>query len=220
MPMWYYQYVENRRPDLLGLFPLIVTDPAYANVGRVLDQALLSNRPVYLIKPMSGLSLKANITPAGSLFRVEAVDREPTHHYDATLPEITLQTMDGTILTETIRLVGYDAPEMLTPGEAITVTLYWQPVQPLSVDYTSYVHLVTGDGQGITQSDHRPGGAYYPSSYWQVGEMLQDQHILTAPPDALPGHYQLRVGLYFQPEPGKIKSMGSGELIGTMSIKE
>ena len=37
MPMWYYQYVQGRRPDLLGLFPLIVTDPVYATVGGVLD---------------------------------------------------------------------------------------------------------------------------------------------------------------------------------------
>ncbi|MCB0153889.1 MAG: DUF2723 domain-containing protein, partial [Anaerolineae bacterium] len=57
MSLWYYQYVEGRRPDLLGLFPLIVPDPAFANVGRVLDQALASGRPVYLIKPMAGLGL-------------------------------------------------------------------------------------------------------------------------------------------------------------------
>ena len=65
MPMWYYQYVEQRRPDLLGLFPLVVTDPAYANIGRVLDQALASGRPVYLIKPMDGLGLKADLLPEG-----------------------------------------------------------------------------------------------------------------------------------------------------------
>jgi hypothetical protein len=136
------------------------------------------------------------------------------------LPEITLQTAGGRSLTETIKLVGYDAPATLTSGEEITVTLYWQPVQPLSVDYTSFVHLVTGDGHGITQSDHQPGGVYYPSSHWQVGETLRDRHILTIPPDAPPGQYQLRVGLYYQPEPGKINSMGSGELIGKMTIKE
>jgi len=220
MPMWYYQYVESRRPDLLGLFPLIVSDPAYANVGRVLDQAWLSNRPVYFIKPMAGLTLKANIKAEGSLFRVEPIDREPTHRHDATLPEITLQSTDGTALTETIKLVGYDAPSKLIPGEEIAVALYWQPVQPLSVDYTSFVHLVTGDGRGITQSDHRPGGAYYPSSHWQVGETLRDLHTLTIPPEAPPGYYQLRVGLYYQPDPGKIHSMGPGELIGTMAIEE
>jgi hypothetical protein len=220
MPMWYYQYVENRRPDLLGLFPLIVTDPAYANVGRVLDQALHSNRPVYLIKPMVDLSLKANIASEGSLHRVEAIDREPAHQYNATLPEITLQLTDGVVSTETVLLVGYDAPTTLTPGQEITVALYWQPVQPLSVNYTSFVHLVTGEGEGITQSDHRPGGVYYPSGYWQVGETLRDQHTLIVPPDVRPGHYQLRVGLYYQPEPGKINSMGPGELIGTMRIEE
>jgi hypothetical protein len=65
MPMWYYQYVEGRRLDLLGLFPLIVPGPAYADVGRVLDQALASGRPVYLIKPMAGLKSKLASSPPG-----------------------------------------------------------------------------------------------------------------------------------------------------------
>jgi len=35
MPMWYYQYVDGERPDLLGLFPLIT--PEYPTLGHVLD---------------------------------------------------------------------------------------------------------------------------------------------------------------------------------------
>jgi hypothetical protein len=123
-------------------------------------------------------------------------------------------------LTETIKLVGYDVPPKLAPGDEITVTLYWQPVQPLSVNYTSFVHLITADGQGISQSDHQPGGDFYPSSYWQDGEILRDQHALAVPLDTLPGQYQLRVGMYYQPEPEKISSMGPGEVIGLLTIED
>jgi hypothetical protein len=89
----------------------------------------------------------------------------------------------------------------------------------LSIDYTSYVHVITGDGQGITQSDHRPGGVSYPSSYWQIGEILRDRHTLSIPTDAPPGVYRLRVGMYYQPQPVIIKGMGNGAEIGRLKLR-
>ncbi len=221
MPMWYYQYVEKRRPDLIGLFPLIVTDPAYANVGRVLEQALASKRPVYLIKPMAGLNVKADLMAEGTLFRASAFAPEPTHETNLSLPEVMIQTTAGVTKTETIKLLGYDiSPTRAAPGDELKITLYWQPVQPLSVDYTSFVHLVGERGQGLTQSDHQPGGDYYGSSYWQIGEILRDQHTLTIPLEAAAGSYLLRVGMYYQPEPGVIVGMGSGQTIGPLAITD
>jgi hypothetical protein len=218
MPLWYYQYVEGRRPDLLGLFPLIVPEPAYANVGRVLDQALASGRPVYLIKPMAGLEIKADLSPAGSLFRARLNQAPPAHWLNLKLPEITLSASPSA--TEAITLLGYDlAPAKIHPGDPITVTLYWQTAQPLSLDYTSYVHLVKNNGQGLTQSDHRPGGDFYPSHYWQIGEIVRDQHVLVVPPTTPSGEYRLQVGMYDQPEPGVLKSMGAGVEIGTLRLE-
>jgi len=215
MPMWYYQYVEGWRPDLIGLFPLIVTDPAYANVGRVLDEALVSQRPVYFIKPMDGLNLKANLTPTGTLVLAEPIDTLPLHPIDVVLPEAVVYEDR----TETINLLGYDASvETVKPGETVAISLYWQPVQDLSINYTSFVHLVNSAGQGVTQSDHRPGGDFYPSSYWQPGETLRDQHTLALPADLPAGTYRLQVGMYYQPEPGVIQSMGGGQGIGSLRV--
>ncbi len=221
MPMWYYQYVEKRRPDLLGLFPLVVTDPAYANVGRLLDEALASGRPVYLIKPMPGLSLKANLAQAGSLFRATPIDTRPSNPYNKPLPEIIIQQADGGQRAETVTLAGYDiAPATLSPGDEATVTLYWHVTESLSIDYTGYVHLVDEAGQGIAQSDHRPGGDFYPSSHWQTGETLRDRHTFTVPGQAPTGVYHLRAGMYYQPSPGQISSMGQGVLIGPVVIEQ
>ena len=213
MPMWYYQYVEGNRPDLQGLFPLIVPQPEYANVGRVLDEALASKRPVYFIKPMDGLNLKADISPEGLLFKAVAPGMSPTVQTDINMPESTVVTPDGSV-SETVKLIGYD----VLPGEQMEVILYWQPVQELSTDYTSYVHLTTADGAGIAQNDHRPGGNFYPSSLWKPGEILRDSHSLTLPDTLAPGEYNLRVGMYFQPEPGKFVSMGGGTNIGVVAI--
>ncbi len=220
MPLWYYQYVEGRRPDLFGLFPLITPQPEYANVGRVLDEALASGRPVYLIKPMAGLALKADVTPAGSLFLATANHTPPVYPLETALPEITITPAAGQTLTETITLSGYDVwPPPLKAGDPLTVTLHWRPTQALTVDYTSYVHLVSAEGQGLAQSDHRPGGDYYPSSLWQPGEILRDSHRLIIPANLAPGQYRLRAGLYYQPQPGTIAGMGNGVEMGSVSIE-
>jgi hypothetical protein len=212
MPMWYYQYVEQRRPDLLGLFPLVVPGPDYATSGRLLDQALAAGRPVYLIKPMPGLSLKADLTPAaGGLWQATANPSPPAFRQPATL------TGEGS--AETLQFQGYDlSAATLTPGQALTVTLHWQVVQPLHVDYTSYVHLLDGAGQRLAQNDHRPGGDFYPSSQWYPDETLRDHHRLSIPANAPAGAYHLRAGVYYQPAPGQLIGMGDSLEFGTLAI--
>lgn len=216
MSLWYYQYVEGRRPDLLGVFPLIVPDPAFANVGRVLEQALASGRPVYLIKPMPGLGLKANLEPVGPLYRATAFTSPPGQPLDLSLPPLEVEV--GRV--EQVALRGYDLmPATLRAGDSFTVTLHWQAASPLTIDYTSYVHLIDSQGNGLSQHDHQPGGDFYPSRYWQPGEILRDQHPLPIPADTPPGTYQLRAGLYYQPEPGQIRGMGAGKIIGSLEIE-
>jgi hypothetical protein len=87
-----------------------------------------------------------------------------------TLPPATLNSTSNQAVTETIKLVGYDlSPAQIRPGSPITLTLHWQAVQPLSVDYTSYVHLVNREGQGIAQSDHRPAAIFTPATTGKWG---------------------------------------------------
>ena len=48
MPLWYLQYVHGRRPDLLGLFPLITAEQP--TLGSILDLALSTGRPVSMAR--------------------------------------------------------------------------------------------------------------------------------------------------------------------------
>jgi hypothetical protein len=221
MPMWYYQFVDGRRPDLLGLFPLIVPAPDYADVGRVLDQALASGRPVYFIKSMEGLKLKVDVTPEGSLFRATAYAASPDNPLHVTLPAVTVGLPAGRTVQESIDLLGYDVtPASVMPGDEVTVTLYWQTTRDLAIDYTSFVHLISDGDSRIAQNDHQPGAVFYPSSLWQTGELLRDEHKLAIPVDVPAGIYRLRIGLYYQPAAGEISGMGDGVEIGIIPIKE
>jgi hypothetical protein len=210
MPLWYYQYVDGRRPDLLGIFPLIVTEPTYANLGGLIDQALLSQRSVYLIKPMPGLEVKAQLESDPEMLpmiRVSgpALERPPLHPREVELAGV-------------MRLVGYDqSSSSARPGESLTITLYWQPQSEIDFDYSSYVHLVTEAGRGITQSDHQLGGEYYPTSLWRPGEVLRDSHVLTIPQDVAPGVYRLVSGMYRYPS---LEPLGGPADIGLMAVED
>lgn len=210
VPQWYLKYVEGRRPDLTGLFPLIQPGSEWADVGAVVDSALRSSRPVYLIKPMPGLEVKFALEAVpmqaqglmGGLVRVvgPAVP-QPSEHPAAV------------VYDDTIRLDGYDLkPATLAPGETAEITLYWQPLKRLDADYTTFVHLVDADGARLAQSDHRPGGVYYPTSLWKRGEVLIDRHMLALPADLGPGPYSIVVGLYDRA--ADIQHLGEPQVIG------
>ena len=114
---------------------------------------------------------------------------------------------------DTVRLNGYDLqPTLASPGEPMTVSLYWQPQRGIRPDLTTFVHLVNADGEVVGQSDHLPGGEYYPTSLWQPGELLKDVHTLTLAQELGPPPYALEVGLYVR-EPELIH-LGQPQIVG------
>ncbi len=193
-PQWYLRYVTGQRPDLTGLFPLIQPGSAWSDVAAVTEQALATGRPVVLIKPMPGLEVKFDLTPVpggvadglGALVRVEGLAAQGR-----------LAQASGAVFGDRLRLVAHEArPPTVIAGQTVQVILEWAPLQPLEHDYTTFVQLLNADGAVVGQSDHRPGGVYYPTSLWRVGDRLRDAHQIAVAADPGPGPYALLVGLY------------------------
>ncbi len=185
-PLIYLQYAEGKRADLVGLFPLIVPGEDYANVAGVIDSVIDVERPLFIIKEMEGLEIKYRLEPFGTLVQVLS-------------PAVTDAPQNPTALplNDSLLLLGYDVePLSPSPGEDMHVALYWQAKEGFVQDYHSYVHLVDRGGRIIAQSDHRPGGDYYPTTLWQPGETLLDEHVLLIPADGRPGTYRLLAGMY------------------------
>jgi hypothetical protein len=209
MPLWYMQYVEGRRPDLTGLFPLIQPAAAWRDVGATVESALRSGRPVLLIKEMPGLDVRFRLEPDAGLVRVlgAAAERPPDRLTDALFGDAA--TGDA------LRLAGFDlgigSP---APGQRGTVALHWQPLRRLNSDYTTFVHLVNADGRVIGASDHRPGGVYYPTSLWKPGETLLDTHTLTMDADLGRPPYAVEVGVYTGE--GELRRLGQPQRIGVI----
>lgn len=204
MPLWYLQRVEGVRPDLLGLFPLVV--PEYSDIGLLLDSLFGLGRPVYLIKEMPGLETKYRLRRVNSLTEIlsPAVTKEPGYPRNL-------------VLGEALDLTGYDQePRSPRPGEELRVTLYWRPRRGLESIYSSYLHLVNKEGQVIAQSDHQPGGVYYPTSLWKEGEIIRDEHTVTIPSTAPLGSYRLLTGMY---ESHSGEPLEEGLSIGMVGVK-
>lgn len=99
-------------------------------------------------------------------------------------------------LGDQMALLGYAVAPV--ENNQLTVTLYWQALAKMPLDYSVFVHLVDGQGQLVAQHDGQPWQQVpLPTSSWQPGEKLLDSHTLTLPADLPPGPYQLQVGAYY-----------------------
>jgi hypothetical protein len=79
------------------------------------------------------------------------------------------------------------------------VTFYWQPWQPLDINYQVFVHLLAEDGSLVAQSDKlNPGD--FPTGRWPLDKYVRDENTLAIPADLPPGTYRLSVGLWVAAE--------------------
>jgi 4-amino-4-deoxy-L-arabinose transferase-like glycosyltransferase len=96
-----------------------------------------------------------------------------------------------------IELAGYEMDRRaLAPGEALTLTLYWRGLKPMTTNYSVFAH-VRGAGESLwAQSDSWPQDGAAPTAAWIPGETVSDIRALTLKPDTAPGVYDVEVGLY------------------------
>ncbi|OQY48168.1 MAG: hypothetical protein B6242_03255 [Anaerolineaceae bacterium 4572_78] len=84
-----------------------------------------------------------------------------------------------------LKLLGYTV-------EKKRLTLYWQAIVSMTKDYTVFVNIQNDNGETINQADHSPLGSIYPTTLWQIGEIVRETSEL----NLSPGKYHLRVGMY------------------------
>ncbi len=80
------------------------------------------------------------------------------------------------------------------PG--LRVSLWWEALRPLDIDYTVFVHLTDGEGRLIGTGDGPPLGGGFPTRLWRSGDGLVDEHVISLPPELPADVYTIRVGWY------------------------
>jgi len=100
----------------------------------------------------------------------------------------------------TMALLGYDLPSnKVSPGEDITVVLYWCCLAPMDYNYTVAVHVVGPDYEPWGKLDTYPGNGNYPTTEWKVGECIRDVYrvrIREEMPGPMLGHLRVAVHKY------------------------
>jgi len=102
-----------------------------------------------------------------------------------------------------LALVGYDMePRRLLPGETLILTLYWQALAEMDVDYTIFTHLRDLDDPSnriFAQHDAEPPGG---TSTWTQGQIVKSVYQLTLAADTPAAVHEIEVGVYHQTAEG------------------
>lgn len=94
------------------------------------------------------------------------------------------------------RLLGYDLPQIASPGQTINFTTYWLveelPPDPATLYFKPFVHLLDENGQRVADEDGRGQAGYL----WREGDLFIDTSRLLLPSDLPSGDYWIYTGLY------------------------
>ena len=81
-------------------------------------------------------------------------------------------------------------------GEVTQLQLMWRADQTPQRPYKVFLQLLDPRDQVIAQRDAEPAGESRPTTTWQPGETVLDNHGLLIPPGTPPGSYRCIVGMY------------------------
>ncbi len=92
--------------------------------------------------------------------------------------------------------IGLLPPSVTRAGDGLDIGLRWLPAQPLTRDYSVFVHVLDGSGQLVAQADGPPAGGRWPAPYWLPNLAVDDSRHVRLPPGLPAGQYRVSAGLY------------------------
>lgn len=137
------------------------------------------------------------------VFPIDQLDIRPTER-TFTSPASVDVPLEANFSGQAV-LIGVDCStqtglgcQVIAPGEAVTLTLYWRAEAGMAKNYTVFTHLLDSDETVIVNADHAPPK---PTQGWIPAEIIADPVTLTLPADLPAGDYRLEVGLYDAADP-------------------
>jgi hypothetical protein len=120
-------------------------------------------------------------------------------------------TLPNARLAPNLQLVGYDLDrDSVSPGENLTLALYWRARGAIAQNYTIAVQLLNRDGKAI--ASHQDSTVR--TSEWRAGELWREWHDVQLPPDVAAGKFLLTVQLLTSDG-----STASGMMLGAINIQ-
>ncbi len=104
-----------------------------------------------------------------------------------------------------VALIGYNLDRRVAqPGETIGLTLYWQALNPMDVNYEVFVHVLGAENQIWANSDSPLTDQAVCTNRWEVGSVVKEERELTLAEATPLGFYDLELGLH-APDHSRLK---------------
>ncbi len=189
--------------DLLSLLSLVaIAAIAIVRHRRFKD----TGAPAQAKSTLSGTSAAILLSILGILFlgKVLVVDSTTWFRRQSPPGEVLGATHQTQIvLDDRVLFLGYDLDrDAVRAGQRVRLTLYWQALERIKGDYNVFAHLdAPPDGTTFLAADNDPPGDAQaqmdiPTTHWQPGSYVRDEHRFVIPEDMPPVVYTLQVGLY------------------------
>ncbi|NJN97165.1 MAG: hypothetical protein HC875_25260, partial [Anaerolineales bacterium] len=182
---WYMQHVEDRRPDVRGLYPPTAeTAAAY----------LQNDGELYMAGPASkawitGIEGQTQLLPWGRLVRLASPKADP----QTLLP--TLPYPQTAVFDQKLRLLGADFSPQAVDGQPYGITLTWQALAGLPPETTISLRLSQGDVIAAQLDDALVSG-WFPHPDLSAGQYLLSYVPIPIQLGTLPGKYRLQLVAY------------------------
>ncbi len=143
----------------------------------------------------------------------------------STLPESELYARADKIQMnygDTIELLAWKlGSPAARPGSLVPVTLCWQALKPMDINYTVFIHFLGQDNLVVGARDTWPGLGRFPTSLWQPRQAFCDVvHARVEPWTPAPAVYAIEVGVYDAQGSGRLELADSSlPVVGQLIVR-
>jgi hypothetical protein len=78
----------------------------------------------------------------------------------------------------------------------LSVTLQLAALKSTSIDAKIFMHVMDASGAVIAQSDHQPDAGWFPTNYWQKGDVIDDHFEISLPAGTQAKDLKFGFGMY------------------------
>ncbi len=196
--LWYYQQVEEVRPDITIKYPVANYFDEYEQTGR----ELCVSHHIVIGEEWHPTAYDALI----------CLQREPTiitnpDELPARVTRLGTRLVNDQQQPQ-LELMGYwiDGTEH-EAGIYVPLVLSWRALTDLEHNYSLSLRILR-DWEFYSQQDiQHPVSGMYPTSRWVENELVHDYHELDLPPDMEPGTYFWGVEVYRPTESGGFEKL-------------
>lgn len=88
---------------------------------------------------------------------------------------------------DSMRLVGYELGQPLSPDSMVPLTLYWQALKPMEQRYKYVANLAYSDATGhsvmLPATEREPYDGFLPTVWWPLGSLVVERSAVVGPDD-------------------------------------